>query len=307
MALRLTSRFPANIVIDGELVPISIKRLDPEESVEFVRDFNRFGRRSQTPPLPDTATQGEKDQRVLEDEAIERDAKMFVVQSMTKFVTVKPGHLYIDDEEVTTGAQMARIFGARDWVLSELLQLIFMENTLSAEQKLTWRQRVAPFVPTPTKVAEHMMELAKVTDADQVYDLGCGNGQLCIAAAKRGAKAFGFDIDPERITEAKEAAQAAGVAHLCTFSQEDIMKVDVKQATVVTLYLLSAANIKLRPRLVEQLPAGARVVSHSFLMGGGWPFDVCEEVPQDSDEPVAHTGQRVLYLYTVDRWRKANA
>jgi tRNA G37 N-methylase Trm5 len=133
------------------------------------------------------------------------------------------------------------------------------------------------FVPTPEPVVDKMMELADVHAGDVVYDLGCGDGRMVIAAAKRGArKAVGIDIDPQRIQEANANARAEGVADRVTFIQGDLFEADFSDATVVTLYLLSSLNMKLRPKILALRP-GTRVVSHAFDMGD-WKPDRTAEV-----------------------------
>lgn len=128
---------------------------------------------------------------------------------------------------------------------------------------------LAPYVPTPMVVVEKMLEMAKITEKDVLYDLGCGDGRIVIMAAKLyGARGVGIDIDPERIEESKAYAIAAGVKDLVEFRLEDAMKVNVSAATVVTLYLLPESNALLRPLLEEQLKPGARVVSHNYHMPG---------------------------------------
>ena len=132
---------------------------------------------------------------------------------------------------------------------------------------------LAPFVPTPQDVVDRMLELAGVSGSDVVYDLGCGDGRIVITAAREfGARGVGIDIDPQRIAEANANAEREGVQHLVTFIEQDAMTVDVSDATVVTLYLLSSSNLKLRPLLTSQLPPGARIVSHAFSMGD-WSAD----------------------------------
>ena len=114
-----------------------------------------------------------------------------------------------------------------------------------------------PYVPTPQEVVDRMLALAGVGKNDVVLDLGCGDGRIPITAAKAfGAKGIGVDIDPQRIAEANANAKAAGVSHLVTFKLEDAMTTDLSQATVVTLYLLSSSNLKLRPILTRQLKPG---------------------------------------------------
>lgn len=153
---------------------------------------------------------------------------------------------------------------------------------------------LAPFVPTPQDVVDRMLELAGVTANDVVYDLGCGDGRIVITAARRfGARGVGVDIDPRRIAESNANAAQAGVQHLVRFVEQDAMTVDVSEATVVTLYLLSSSNVKLRPLLTSQLPVGARIVSHAFSMGD-WPAD---EVDRFED---VRGNTRTLYLWRHD-------
>jgi ubiquinone/menaquinone biosynthesis C-methylase UbiE len=139
-----------------------------------------------------------------------------------------------------------------------------------------------------------MLELAGVTKNDVVYDLGCGDGRLVVTAAKKyGARGVGVDIDPERIAESQANAKAAGVEGLVTFRVQDAMTVDVSQATIVTLYLLSSSNLKLRPQLTKQLRPGARIVSHAFSMGDWRP----DKVDTFTD---ANGSTRTLYLWKAD-------
>ena len=139
-----------------------------------------------------------------------------------------------------------------------------------------------------------MLALAQVTKDDVVYDLGCGDGRIVITAARQfGARGVGVDIDPQRISESEANAKAAGVEGLVSFKLQDAMTVDVSPATVVTLYLLSASNLKLRPILTKQLRPGARIVSHAFTMGD-WR-------PVKTDEFTDGNGtMRTLYLWTSD-------
>ena len=132
--------------------------------------------------------------------------------------------------------------------------------------------RDVPYVPTPEKVVEEMLNLASVKKSDVVYDLGSGDGRIVITAARKyGVKGVGVDIDPERIAEANENARAAGVTHLVEFHKNDLFKEDISQATVVTLYLLPQVNLRLKPKLFKELKPGTRIVSHSFDMGDWKP------------------------------------
>jgi SAM-dependent methyltransferase len=130
------------------------------------------------------------------------------------------------------------------------------------------------YVPTTTEVVDRMLDMANVTALDVVYDLGCGDGRIVIAAAKKyGTRGFGVDLDPARIREARANAKKAGVENLVKFEVGDLFKTDLTEATVVTLYLLPELNRRLKPKLFAELQPGARVVSHDFDMGRDWPAD----------------------------------
>jgi len=158
------------------------------------------------------------------------------------------------------------------------------------------RQNLAPFIPTPDDVVARMLTLAKVTRDDVVYDLGCGDGRIPIAAAKKyGAKGVGLDIDPALVELATSNAKAAGVEALVDFRVQNVLTADVSKATVVTLYLLSSSNERLRPMLLQQLKPGARIVSHAFSMGRDWPADTI-------DQFVSARGDEItLYLWRIKR------
>jgi SAM-dependent methyltransferase len=128
------------------------------------------------------------------------------------------------------------------------------------------------WVPSAPEVITAMMEAAKVGPGDVVYDLGCGEGEIVIAAAKLyGARGVGVDLDPERIRNARVNAASAGVTERVTFVEQDLFKTDVGPATVVTLYLLPELNERLRPKLLSELRPGSRIVSHDFGMGDWVP------------------------------------
>lgn len=129
------------------------------------------------------------------------------------------------------------------------------------------------FVPTPFPVVDQMLDVARLRTGDVLFDLGSGDGRIVIAAAKRfGIKATGIDIDPRRIAESRVNADTAGVTNLVDFREADLFTTDLRSATVVTLYLLPALNVRLRPKLFAELRPGSRVVSHSFDMGD-WQAD----------------------------------
>jgi SAM-dependent methyltransferase len=135
-----------------------------------------------------------------------------------------------------------------------------------------------PYVPTPDAVVQSMLKLANIQKSDLVYDLGCGDGRIVIAAAKEyGAHGVGVDINPERIQEARANAKQAGVENLVQFVEADLFDADIRKATVVTLYLLPTINLKLRPKLMRDLKPGTRVVSHAFDMGD-WKAEKQDDV-----------------------------
>jgi precorrin-6B methylase 2 len=141
--------------------------------------------------------------------------------------------------------------------------------------KAAARQEKRPdvvYVPTPQKIVDEMLEMAKVKKTDLVYDLGCGDGRIVVTAAKKyGCKAVGFDIDPERIKETKANIEKNKVGDLVSVKQQDIFTVDLSKVDVVTLYLLPQLNVKLIPQL-EKLKPGSRIVSHFFDMKGVKPI-----------------------------------
>ena len=129
-----------------------------------------------------------------------------------------------------------------------------------------------PFIPTPDAVVEAMLKLAGVSSADVVYDLGCGDGRIVIAAARNyGAHGVGIDISPERVEQSRANAGKAGVERLVTFQESDLFAADIHNATVVAIYLSPDVNMRLRPKLLRVLKPGTRIVSHSWDMGDWRP------------------------------------
>ena len=156
-------------------------------------------------------------------------------------------------------------------------------------------QRLVPYVPSAHEVVDRMLVLAAVTKDDVVFDLGSGDGRIPIAAAKiYGARGVGLDIDPTRIRESWVNARAAGVERLVDFRQQDVLTADISEATVVTLYMLSSVNERLRPILTRQLKPGSRIVSHAFSMGPTWPADKVDRFTTSTGD------ETTLYLWTAD-------
>jgi SAM-dependent methyltransferase len=144
------------------------------------------------------------------------------------------------------------------------------------------------YEPSPPEVVSAMLRLAAIRTGDVVYDLGCGDGRIVISAAKEfGARGVGIDIDPERIREARENARKAGVSERVVFRTEDLMQADLKEASVVMLFLSPSVNLKILPRLLAELKPGSRVISHCHDMGD-WPAE--QKVSVD---------HHVVYYWTI--------
>jgi tRNA G37 N-methylase Trm5 len=175
-----------------------------------------------------------------------------------------------------------------------LLALSLAAAAATVQAQTGGQQPDVIFVPTPQEVVDAMLKLANVHAGDVLYDLGSGDGRIPVTAAKQyGIRAYGIDVDPQRIQEANENAKKSGVTHLVQFRREDLFKADFKDATVVTLYLLPDLNVKLRPRLLAELKPGTRIVSHQFDMGTWKP-----------DKKVELSSSRTIYLWTIPPRKK---
>jgi SAM-dependent methyltransferase len=158
----------------------------------------------------------------------------------------------------------------------------------------------APYFPTSDEAVKAMLKLAEVKSSDVIYDLGCGDGRIVIAAAKLyGARAVGIDINPDRIREARENAQKAGVGNLVRFEENDFFKADIRTATVVTLFLLNSVNLSLRPKLLQDLRPGTRIVSNTFKMGDWLPER--ETVVEGTTEKTSFSRKLYLWIVPVQR------
>ena len=163
-----------------------------------------------------------------------------------------------------------------------------------ARQGRPRRRPDVAFIPTPPETVEEMLRQARLTPDDVLYDLGSGDGRIPIRAAQAyGVRAVGIEIDPALVAEAQKAARRAGVADRVTFRTGDIFREDLRGATVVTLYLSDTINLSLRPKLLRELPAGARIISHDFRMGD-WRPDKIVRVPW-------RNLYRTVYVWTVPR------
>lgn len=149
------------------------------------------------------------------------------------------------------------------------------------------------YLPTPHDVVERLLQLGEVTEKDVVYDLGCGDGRIVVAAARRfGCRAVGVDLDPERIREALALAREHKVEKLVTIRQQDLFQVDLTEASVVTLFLLPNLNVKLIPQL-EKMRPGARVLTHEFDIDGIEPEKSVTFVSKEDGN------EHLLYLYRL--------
>lgn len=158
-----------------------------------------------------------------------------------------------------------------------LMSVVIVASGQAQDSNAPSREPDIFYVPTPPEVVDAMLKVAKVTKDDIVYDLGSGDGRIPIAAARDyGARGIGIDIDPQRIKEANENAQKNNVTDKVKFVQADLFEYDFSDATVVTLYLLTDLNIKLRPKLMKDLKPGTRIVSHAFGMGDWEPLETLD-------------------------------
>lgn len=143
-----------------------------------------------------------------------------------------------------------------------------------------------PYVPTPQNVVDKMLEMAQVGPKDRIVDLGSGDGRIVLTAVtKKGARGRGIELNEGRVKYSQKAAERLGVTDRATFKQEDIFETKISDATVVTMYLLTSVNMRMKPRLLNELRPGTRIVSHAFDMGD-WEPD---------KEVVMDTGQRIYY------------
>ena len=161
--------------------------------------------------------------------------------------------------------------------------------TLLIPAQVPQKKPEVPYVSTPEEVVAEMIRMADVGKDDVIYDLGCGDGRIVITAAKEtGCRGVGVDIDPVRIKESQRNAIEAGVSDRVEFILSDLFDADISQATVVTLYLLSKVNLRLRPKLFRELKPGTRVVSHDFDMGQ-WSPEESKFLNGDRDDvPIAY-------------------
>lgn len=177
-----------------------------------------------------------------------------------------------------------------------VLTAVLLSGPSIPAQQIYWEQYKSydvPFVPTPMEVVDEMLRLVDIKPGDLLYDLGCGDGRIVIAAAKRyGIKAIGIDIDPIRISESNKNAAEAGITDKVRFIEANLFDADFRDADVVTMYLLTSVNLRLRPKLLADLRPGTRLVSHSFDMGE-WEAD------ETSIVSTSYNDERYVYFWIV--------
>ena len=171
-------------------------------------------------------------------------------------------------------------------VVKASILVLFLAAAASGQQRL--KPSDVRYVPTPQNVVEVMLEMAHVTSADVVYDLGSGDGRIPITAAQKyGARGVGIEIEPRLIREANDNARKAHVTDRVWFLNQDLFETDLSPATVITLYLHPRMNQQLMPKL-RRLRPGTRIVSHYYDMGPEWPADESQDV-----------NSLMVYLWTV--------
>jgi precorrin-6B methylase 2 len=184
----------------------------------------------------------------------------------------------------------------RRTLLCSLAGAMLLAALATAQSVQPLHEKVVPYVPTTPEAVAAMLKLADVKKTDVVFDLGCGDGRIVIAAARTyGARAVGVDIDPERIKEARTNAKKEGVENLVRFEEKDLFQADIHEATVVTLFLLNSVNLELRPKLLADLKPGTRIVSNTFDMGD-WKAE--KEVNIGPDAEMGYLSHH-LYFWVV--------
>jgi hypothetical protein len=177
------------------------------------------------------------------------------------------------------------------------LALILVAVVTATAQTPTAKTPDVPYVPTHEKVVAEMLKVANVKKADVLYDLGSGDGRIVITAAKKfGTRGTGIELVPSLVREARENAEKAGVSQLTKFVEGDIFEADISDATVVTLYLLPAVNMKLRPKLLDLRP-GTRIVSHNY--------DMEDWKPEKTIKLHLSDGEHTVYYWVVPPRKKS--
>jgi len=187
---------------------------------------------------------------------------------------------------------MKRQFIARSWLIISVIVLLAGAGSLHAQDAKQFEPQVGQegkdviWVPTPQALVDKMLDMAKVTPKDYVIDLGSGDGRTVITAAKRGSKALGIEYNPEMVELSKRNAAKEGVSDKASFMKADLFESDFSQAQVITMFLLSSINMKLRPKILDLKP-GTRIVSNTFDMGD-WKSDESATAPGCNSWCTAH-------------------
>jgi SAM-dependent methyltransferase len=180
------------------------------------------------------------------------------------------------------------------------LLMLFVAFLFASEPVAVHQLEEIPFIPTPIDVVDRMLEIAEVKQGDIIYDLGSGDGRIVIRAAKKyGARGVGIEMDSWLVATARAKAKEEGVDHLVEFRIEDALKVDISQATVVTLYMLPWFNERMRPILQKHLKPGARIVTHDYDIEG-WPPAKVERLPEIEKREGGYTHQHMIFLWKIE-------
>lgn len=195
----------------------------------------------------------------------------------------------------TSAREVVEMHTMKIKVIAILVGLLVCLAVYFAVEKVSKKSREPDvyFIPTPQEVVDKMLDMAKVTKDDLLYDLGCGDGRIVVTAAKRyGCKAVGYDIDPQRVKDSLENVRRNKVGHLIRIEERDIFTLDLSKADVITLYLLPRLNVKLIPQL-EKLKPGSRIVSHDFDIEGVKSDEVVKLTTENDPE------EHKVYLWTT--------
>lgn len=192
---------------------------------------------------------------------------------------------------------MQRLLAVPIKAFNQVLPVLACAVALASGAHAAGEQPSVPYVPTPQAVVDRMLDIARVTAQDYLIDLGSGDGRIVVTAAKKfGARGFGVDLNPVRISEANENARKNGVTDKVAFYQRNLFETDLTQATVITMYLLPRVNLELRPKLLELKP-GTRLVSHDFDMGD-WKADAAVRMDA-ADKFSGAGGDSDVYFWVV--------